>query len=228
MRGLWANEKVDAGSWNLKNPIYKSVYLYFKRKEKEFLENADYTISLTHTAQQEIFSWKHIANNPVKMEVIPCCADLSHFDPSNVPADLVVKIRQETGIPEGVPVLSYLGSFGSWYMLNEMLDFFKVYCERFPAAYFFLITGDQHELIRQKAAEKNIEPGKIIIRTATRKEVPASISISTHSVFFIRPTYSKISSSPTKQAELMAMGIPVITNSGIGDTSEIIETRAGL
>jgi glycosyltransferase involved in cell wall biosynthesis len=53
--------------------------------------------------------------------------------------------------------------------------------------------------------------------------VPASISLSTHSVFFIRPTYSKISSSPTKQAELMGMGIPVISNAGVGDSSAIIE-----
>jgi glycosyltransferase involved in cell wall biosynthesis len=223
MRGLWANEKVDAGSWNLGNPIYRSVFNYFKKKEKQFLENADYTISLTHAAQKEIFSWDHIENNPVKMEVIPCCADLSHFDPSTVDAALVSKIRQDTGIPDGVPVLSYLGSIGSWYMLSEMLDFFKVYCERYPSAYFFFITGDQHDLIRQRAIERKIDPNKIIIRPATRREVPASIALSTHSVFFIRPTYSKISSSPTKQAELMGMGVPVITNDGVGDTSAIIE-----
>lgn len=223
MRGLWANEKVDAGSWNLGNPVFKSVFNYFKKKEKEFLENADYTISLTHAAQHEIFSWKHIANNPVRMEVIPCCADLALFNPSGVNAGLVSRIRDEAGIPSGTPVLSYLGSIGSWYMLDEMLDFFKIYSERFPSACFFFITGDQHDLIRQKAAGKKIDPGKIIIRPAGRKEVPASIALSSHSVFFIRPTYSKISSSPTKQAELMGMGIPVITNIGVGDTSQIIE-----
>ncbi|HET6996471.1 MAG TPA: glycosyltransferase [Chitinophagaceae bacterium] len=223
MRGLWANEKVDAGSWNLRNPVYRSVYNYFKKKERQFFENADYTISLTHAAQKEIASWKYIADNPVKMEVIPCCADLGLFDPLHVADELVATIRKETGIHNGEPVLSYLGSIGSWYMLDEMLDFFNVYCRKYPSARFFFISGDQHDLIRKKAAEKNIAAEKIIIRPATRKEVPASISLSTHSVFFIRPTYSKISSSPTKQAELMGMGIPVISNAGVGDSSAIIE-----
>ena len=38
MRGFWANERVDGKIWNLKNPVYKIVYNYFKRKEIEFLE----------------------------------------------------------------------------------------------------------------------------------------------------------------------------------------------
>jgi glycosyltransferase involved in cell wall biosynthesis len=223
MRGLWANEKVDAGSWNLRNPVYKAVYNYFKKKEKQFFENADYTISLTHAAEKEIHSWKHISNNPVRMQVIPCCADLALFDPSRVDNKTRDIIKSETGINDEEQILCYLGSIGSWYMLDEMLDFFKIYCDTYPSARFFFITGDQHDTIRKKAAERNIAANKIIIRPAARKEVPASISLSKHSVFFIRPTYSKISSSPTKQAELMGMGIPVISNDGVGDTAAIIK-----
>ena len=29
MRGFWADERVEGGLWNLKNPIYKLVYKYF-------------------------------------------------------------------------------------------------------------------------------------------------------------------------------------------------------
>ncbi|MGB3006815.1 MAG: hypothetical protein WBC06_09910, partial [Chitinophagaceae bacterium] len=63
---------------------------------------------------------------------------------------------------------------------------------------------------------------------AHRNELPAYISLSDCSIFFIRPTFSKIASSPTKHAELMGMGIPVICND-IGDTGAIIrETKSGL
>ena len=34
MRGFWADERVDGGLWNLKNPIFKIVYNFFKRKNK--------------------------------------------------------------------------------------------------------------------------------------------------------------------------------------------------
>jgi glycosyltransferase involved in cell wall biosynthesis len=43
------------------------------------------------------------------------------------------------------------------------------------------------------------------------------------SVFFIRPSYSKQASSPTKQGELMAMNVPVFCNTGVGDTDVLIE-----
>jgi glycosyltransferase involved in cell wall biosynthesis len=222
MRGLWADEKVDAGSWNLKNPVFKMVYNYFKKKEKQFLEQADYTVSLTQAARREIYSWKHISNNPVKMEVIPCCTDINLFDPGRINQTTRTAIQKELGLNADDHVLTYLGSIGSWYMLDEMLDFFLAYRRKYPGSKFLFITGDQHAQIRSKAAARNIPADAILIRPALRNEVPASISIGVHSVFFIRATYSKISSSPTKQAELMAMGVPVISNAGVGDTDEII------
>jgi len=54
-------------------------------------------------------------------------------------------------------------------------------------------------------------------------EVPALLSLSRYSIFFIKPCYSKQSSSPTKHGEIMAMGIPVITNGGVGDVAEIVQ-----
>ena len=35
-----------------------------------------------------------------------------------------------------------------------------------------------------------------------------------------------MSSSPTKQGEIMAMGIPVVCNAGIGDTDKIVQDYA--
>ncbi|HMI80005.1 MAG TPA: glycosyltransferase, partial [Ferruginibacter sp.] len=55
------------------------------------------------------------------------------------------------------------------------------------------------------------------------KEVPLFLSVSKFSVFFIRPCFSRKSQSPTKHGEIMAMGIPVITNREIGDVEEIIQ-----
>ena len=46
--------------------------------------------------------------------------------------------------------------------------------------------------------------------------------------YLIQNTYSKLASSPTKHAELMGLGIPVIANQGIGDTDQIIlESNSG-
>jgi glycosyltransferase involved in cell wall biosynthesis len=53
--------------------------------------------------------------------------------------------------------------------------------------------------------------------------MPSYISLFDLSVMFIKPSFSKTASSPTKLGELMAMGIPVICNSGVGDVKEIVE-----
>ena len=40
---------------------------------------------------------------------------------------------------------------------------------------------------------------------------------------FIKPCYSKLSSSPTKIAEYLACGLPVVSSAGIGDVDAVIE-----
>ena len=60
-------------------------------------------------------------------------------------------------------------------------------------------------------------------------EMPSYMSLFTCAIFFILPAYSKKASSPTKQGELMSMGIPIICNDGVGDTADLIRKyNAGL
>ena len=60
-----------------------------------------------------------------------------------------------------------------------------------------------------------------------RHEVPLYVKASDINISFIQPVYSKLSSSPTKLAEVLAMGIPIIVNSGVGDVKSIVEKSNG-
>ena len=55
--------------------------------------------------------------------------------------------------------------------------------------------------------------------------VPAYLLLSDLSVFFIKQVFSKKASSPTKQAEIMSMGLPLVCNDGVGDTSFIFQNN---
>lgn len=223
VRGFWADERVDGGMWNLKNPLYRSVYNFFKKHEYECLEMAEYNTCLTQVAKNEMLSWSNIKTQPLKIQVIPCSTDLELFNSNNIDEELKDKFRKELNLSDDDFVISYLGSIGGWYLTGEMMRFCKLLSEKIPAAKFLFISPHRHEDILDAAGKYGVLPVQIITRNASRHEVPVLLSFSNYSIFFIKPCYSKLSSSPTKHGEIMAMGIPVITNSGVGDVKEIVD-----
>lgn len=224
MRGFWADERVDGKIWNLKNPLYHLIYRFFKKKEWQFIEAADHTISLTEQAQSIIHDWARLKGQPVPITVIPCCVDLQHFDPSTITSDDKLNLRSRLNIPISASILSYVGSIGTWYMLREMMVFFVRWLNKFPDSIFFFISQDDPSSILQQATSFGVPVDKIRVCGANRSEMPLFISISDCSIFFIKPVFSKKASSPTKHGEIMSMGVPVVCNNGVGDTDLVIRT----
>lgn len=222
MRGFYPNERVDGNIWPQTNYVFRAIYKYFKRKEVDFCENADYTISLTFNGKQEIHSWKNISNNPIPIEVIPCCADLDFFSAKNVDRTIVEALKLKLNISDSDYVLTYLGAIGTWYMTDEMLGFFKQLQEQKSNAIFLIITAEDPELVRHSASQLGIDASRIRVFKASRNEVVQLLSFTNFSIFFIKPAYSKKASSPTKLGELLSMGIPVICNANVGDVDHII------
>jgi glycosyltransferase involved in cell wall biosynthesis len=229
MRGFWADERVDGKVWNLRNPIFKKVYEFFKRKEIEFLIDAGAIISLTENGKEEILSWQKLSQTPIALKtkkldisVIPCCVDTELFNPSSVSSDQQETLRNQLDIRKEHFVLGYVGSIGTWYMLPEMLDFFKTLEKNNPNAIFLFVSNEGNK-INELAFQKGISISKIRIVSCLHSQVPSYISLFTVSIYFILPAYSKKASSPTKQAELMAMDIPVICNAGVGDSDLIVK-----
>ena len=222
MRGFWADERIDGKIWDLKNPLYFLIYTYFKRKEKEFMNHADHIVTLTHKAKTEISENFGLYHN-VAITVIPCCVDNALFCSDNITESDKNAWFEKLGIKQGAFVLSYSGSVGTWYMLDEMLVFFQILLESYPEAKFLFITPDAPASIFSMAEKKNIAVEKIIVYKAKRQEMPQLLSLSTLALFFIKPLYSKQASSPTKMGELMSLGIPFITNSGVGDIDLLVQ-----
>lgn len=228
MRGFWADERIDGGIWNLKNPVFNMVYKFFKKKEILFLKRADHVISLTYTGKEEIESWFRAEEDKPKITVIPCCADLNLFNPSAISTTDQNSLKQALNISEEAYILGYIGSIGTWYLLEEMLNYFHLLLQKNPRAIFLFVTQENPDKIIQVANMLDIPEEKLRITACNHEKVPLHISILSAAIFFIRPSYSKKASSPTKLGEIMAMGIPVICNSGVGDTDTIVSSfKAG-
>lgn len=226
MRGFWADEKVDNGQWDQKHPFYRAVYRHYKKKERAFLLNADAMITLTHAAKDYLLAqpgFEHLI-----IDVIPCCADLDYFDYHKISAEKINAVKNDLQIPGTAKVLTYSGSIGGWYLTKDMFTFFKMLIELDPDYVMLILSKDEATKIAAEAMASGIPKNKVFITYSDRNHLPAFLALSTVGIFFIRNTFSKIASSPTKHAELMAMGIPVICND-IGDTGSIVKnTKTGM
>lgn len=222
MRGFWADERVDGGLWKRSNPLFNTIYKYFKKKEIQYFQEADHTISLTNAGRDEIHGWQHIKGQPVPITVIPCCVDTELFK-DDIADDSKVALRRDLKIEDTQPVVGYVGSIGTWYMLDEMLLAYRAFQQQLPGCVMLFVTTEPEAMVMDAAERLYIDTSKIIVRAASRKEVPHYISIMNYSVFFIKPCFSKKASSPTKQGEIMAMGVPVLCNSGVGDTAYVVD-----
>lgn len=221
MRGFFADERIDGGMWDQKKLIYRFIYRFFKKRESEFLGHADSTVCLTEDAYQEMLTWRMVPNQPRPIHVIPCCVDLELFQPAQ-PEEQRSSLQKQLGLSGEELVLSYVGAVGTWYLLEEMLDFFQRLLIRKPNARLLFITQEDEGMIRAKARTRGIPAQNILVKKAQRQEVPLYLSLSQLSIFFIKPVYSKKASSPAKLGEILSMGIPVICNTNIGDTDRII------
>ncbi len=220
IREFYADSRVEGGMWKLSNPLYKAVYNFFKKREMESVLKSDGIVCLTSAAEKIIKEWKEY-RKAIPLQVIPCSADLELFDPGKISETEKTTLRSALNISKDDFVISYLGSVGGWYLVDEMMQFCKVLTDKIRTAKILFISPHRHDEIRLAAVRYGISSDKVIIQKANRQDVPTLVLVSDYSVFFIKPCYSKQSSSPTKHGELMAMGIPLITNSGVGDVETI-------
>lgn len=211
IRGFWADERLEGKIWNMYNPLHLTLYLFFKIREIKFFKNASHIVSLTHKGKSIIENKFKINSN--KITVIPCCVDLEIFKPINDK----INNKQAIGFNENDKILIYIGSVGTWYLTNEVINCFKIWHKQDNNFKLLILTKDNNAIneltnnldINIKNAIKSI--------SVPHNLVPTYLSLACASIFFIKNSYSKQASSPTKMAESWAMNVPIITNSGIGD-----------
>ncbi|WP_106989285.1 glycosyltransferase [Arenimonas caeni] len=215
MRGLWVDERVDGGLWLQRRWVDRMAYRIYKSIEVSLLTTSDHVVALTNQVVPEL---RRLAPKMTgKVTVIPCCADFGHFA-ILTPGERAVA-RKRLGLSPDAFLLSYLGSLGTWYMLDEMLSFFVDAAASRADVNLLVITKDWEESHweRLRALGGEAFASRVRVVSASREEVPALIGCSDVMLSFIRPTYSKIASSPTKLAEAYACGVPSICNRGVGD-----------
>lgn len=225
IRGFFPEEYTDAGLWKENGLLYRTV----KRVERWLMKEADGFVVLTEAAREILFP-ESAAGGVDKLgrpvEVIPCCVDLHRFEKAN--GESRTEVREKLGA-DGRFVIAYVGSFGGWYPTRETAEFFGAVKNKREDAFALILTQGRREMIEPLLREASYSAGDYWIGRVPSEEIPSYVSAADAAVSFIKPCYSKQASSPTKNAEYLACGLPIIANDGVGDTTEqITEDETGV
>lgn len=211
IRGFFPEEYTDAGIWPENGLLYRGA----KRVERWLMKEADAFVVLTERAKEILFD--ETEQRPV--EVIPCCVDMKRF--ASATPESRKAIREELGIGDR-RVGVYVGAFGGWYMAEETAEFFGAMRKHDPNTFVMILTQSKHEMIEPLLKAQGFSENDYFIAKVPSTEIPRYLSAADLAVSFIKPCYSKQASSPTKNAEYLACGLPIVANAGIGDVDQLV------
>jgi glycosyltransferase involved in cell wall biosynthesis len=141
--------------------------------------------------------------------VIPTCVDLDRF-------------TLEQGEPHPF-TLGYVGSVGTWYLLDQMLHAFVHLRDRVAGSRLLLVNRGDHDFIRERAAAQGIAGEELELVEASHLEMPRLISRMSAGMALYKSGYSRVACSPTKVGEYLACGVPCLASAAVGDLKEILE-----
>lgn len=210
-RGFMPEEYVDAGVWRAGGVVFRAM----KAVERHLLRRADAVVVLTERARGVLapqLAAREAGAPPVA--VIPCCVDLAAFPLPT--ADDRAAAKQSLGL-SGRTVALYLGSSRGTYLLEELADFVMTLRDADPDTYLLALTPRDVTQVAGLLCACGLDRSGFSVRSVPPAEVARYAAAADVGLCFVRPTYAKAASSPTKVAEYLASGLPVVVTAGVGD-----------
>lgn len=212
IRGFWADQRADCGAWSRTQLSYRLA----KLMERRLFKSSDAIVSLTRAALLDIEKFPYMAGRMPPSAVIPTCVNLSSFAPNpNSP-------RPDAA----APVIGFMGNVTVSYRLDDMAKAFSVIRHLRPEARLLVVNRGDHAFIRKSLMRHLPDLVGVEFASVDYHEVPAQIRRMSGAVFFLKEAPSMSAVCPTRLAEFLACGIPVLTNGGHGDARPLL-TRAG-
>ena len=213
VRGLMAEEYVDAKHW----PEGGLRYRITKATERRIFAATDAVVTLTERIWPIIKEWDGLRGRDVHHAVVPCCVDLSLFKFDERER---TRLRASLNLGERL-TLVYSGSLDGWYLTEEMADFFASIVRKRNDAHLLWLTMGSRDRVRQLMSARGISEENFSIHSVAPKEMPSYLAAGDVGISFIKRCFSKLASSPTKNGEYLACGLPIVINTGIGDSDAL-------
>ncbi len=204
-------EYADNGHWSRDSMSFRVTSM----AEGWARRNADAVVVLAERLRDD-FVEQFGVDAPI--EVIPCCVDTARFNYD--PAARSLR-RSELGL-QNEKLFIYVGKQGARYLTPELFEFLKSARETAKDARLLILSGDPPEGFHEVAESRGVSRDSYFVRHSSRADVPSWLSAADAGLALIRTAECERGSSPIKIGEYLAMGLPVVCTSQIGDVERIL------
>lgn len=188
--------------------------------ELNMVNSSDITFCVSNNLKQYIVSQTTV-NNTDKLKVIPGAADkkVFYYDP-----DLREKTRQRLGLVDK-QVFVYCGRLTHYWHKSELIfEYASAVLRLHPDTFFVCLTRDLDKA-QELIATYYIDPNKILCKYSdSPSEINEIYNAAEFGILFRDNIVTNKVSSPTKLAEYLLSGLPVLISMSVGDYSDIVST----
>jgi glycosyltransferase involved in cell wall biosynthesis len=206
--GFYPDEQVDGGVWEQGSMPHRVA----RRLEERLYTGADAVFSLSMAGKEIIESIDGVQERGTPVIVVPSAVDLDGF-----PMPERKRTRDDSSLQ-----LVYVGSVGGRYLLDRIGRFVRIAREQRPDAHLKLLTPADRGLIRDMLSAGGLAEKAWSSKFVPHEQLADGLRHQDAGFFFLARGVGSAGFSPTKIGEYWAMGLPVISTSGMADVDEII------
>jgi glycosyltransferase involved in cell wall biosynthesis len=122
--------------------------------------------------------------------------------------------------------IGYLGSLGPRYLVAEMVRLFRAIKNLRTDAHLRVLTKSDATLLHQACRAHGLSADDYSVSSVDHAGVVRELGAMHATLSLVEPGRSSVASCPTKFAESLATGCPVVVNSGVGDCADIVRRDA--
>lgn len=203
VRGFWDVTRVSS------DPVFdrSAEYRYLRLFERAVLGQADAVVTLTEAMKAELVRRGAPAD---RIEVAPNAVDAAQFEP--VPRDAA--LAAGLGVPEGVPVIGYAGSFVDYEGLDDLVEACSI-LRRDGRRFHLLLVGDGRTWadVSRQVMDAGLQDWATLPGRVPHDQIAAHYALMDLCPFPRKPWPVCELVSPLKPFEAMALGKPVLVSS---------------
>lgn len=193
-------------------------YVKIIRRELDFIWVADKVFTVSNRLKTYYLE-KDSRISEDKIIVIPGCADQNMFFWNNHARN---RVRDNLGINDRI-VLVYAGGLDQTWQIPERLFYiFSKLSEHNPQLFFMCITANK-DIVQTYVRKFNIRNENIWIDYVKNDSINDYLCAADIGLLFRENTPTNNVASPTKFAEYVMAGLPVIISEGVGDFSAFVK-----